>query len=451
MAENANSALQSLSESAGVSRLHSALGSDSELALVGGCVRDALSGVATTDIDLTTRLRPEETVSRLASANIRVIETGIEHGTVLAVIDGTHYEVTTFRQPGPRVGSGYSERLETDLSGRDFTINALAFDLSSRSLIDPFRGAQDLAQNLLRAVGDAQARFEEDPLRVLRMIRFGPAAGRAIEGETLTAARALGGRLKEVSVERIRHELDLILTGEHPAVALRMMLELGLLEVTLPEVLPTVGVEQNDFHIHDVFEHTLDVIQNAPAERILRWTALFHDLGKPATLTIDADGKRHFYLHEQVSGEIALTVMERLKFSHSDIKTIRLLVDLHMRPLTCGPTGLRRLIRELGDDFDNWFLFKHADRPPRGAVGEFERDVAHFTGLLSAERSRTVGSVYDSLAIRGDDITKTGVPEGPRVGMILKALRDEVLDEPERNTREYLLQRVEVLRQQFKE
>jgi len=440
---------QSVQNDTGIQKIFSILGDKSGLALVGGSVREILSSRATTDVDLTVRLLPDQVKNALEGQGIRVIETGIEHGTVLAVIDQCHYEITTYRNPGSRSGSVYSDTLEMDLSGRDFTINAIAYDLGEQKIVDPYKGARDLELGVLRCVGSARQRFTEDPLRILRAIRFGVASGRTIDAQAEQAIIELRALLEGVSVERIRHELEQILLSAHAAEGFRALARLELLPYTIPEVEQTIGVEQNDYHVHDVFEHTLAVISNAPMDRILRLTALFHDLGKPATLSVGEDGQRHFYLHEKVSTNICQQVMKRLRYSQYDIDTVSLLVATHMRPLTCGPQGVRRLIRDLGVHLERWFQFKFADRPPRAAPGEFEAGVDNFTSLLEIERKRTVGSVFSSLSISGADVLAAGVREGPAVGGILKILNDEVLEDPERNTRDYLIARISELKSSF--
>ncbi len=418
------------------------LGPESKLALVGGCVRELLKYGAQTDVDLAVLFEPAKVKTMLESAGVRVVLTGIEHGTILAVINSSHYELTTFRKPGTRHQSEFSDLIETDLGGRDFTINAIAYDLSSRKIVDPFGGVSDLNHDLLRAVGSAEERFQEDPLRIMRMVRFGVAAGRTVDAATSDAARRLVPLLNSVSIERIRSEIEHILMSPCAPEGFRELARLGVLDITIPELSQTMGVEQNDFHIHDVFEHTLDVVNNCPYDRILRLTALFHDIAKPASLTVDEDGNRHFYLHEKIGANMCREIMERLKYSHDDIETVSLLVDTHMRPLSCGPQGVRRLMRELGGHLDRWLEFKYADKPPKGAPQEFEAGLENFNRLLEEEKRRTVGSVFSALAIRGDDVMNAGIPKGPRVGQILKLLNDEVLEVPDRNTREYLLARV---------
>lgn len=417
-----------------------ALGESAEVLLVGGAVRDCLLGIAELDFDLATLLRPERVVECMRRAGIYVVETGLKHGTVTAVSDGHNVEITTFRKPARHDEQAYSESIEEDLSGRDFTINAIAYRLSGGELLDPFGGISDLKAGLLRAVGDPRTRFGEDPLRIMRMFRFGPAEGRRVDEATARAARELAASLGGVSVERIRGELEKILVGPCPREALRAMLEAGALERCLPELMPAVGFEQNEFHVHDVFEHTLQVICNAPSERILRLAALFHDIGKPHTLSVDEQGRRHFYRHETVGEGITKRAMRRLKFSNEDIKAVTSLVKHHMRPLECGPAGLRRLIRDLGPYFEQWRDLKKADRPPVMEPREFSERVRAFDAMLEAELARQRQSGKDKLALNGDDVVALGIRPGPDVGKVLAALREAVIEQPELNEREKLLE-----------
>jgi tRNA nucleotidyltransferase (CCA-adding enzyme) len=411
----------------------------SQLFLVGGLVRDAFHSLLATDIDVATDLTPQEVASRCGKHHLRVIETGIQHGTVLVVIDGTHIEVTTFREPQDRSEQVCAHDIKTDLSGRDFTINAIAFDITTSKLCDPFNGASDLINGVLRAVGSAEDRIIEDPLRILRMIRFGPATGRVVDTELLTVAGKQAKLLDKVSPERIRTELDKILLSRFPAAAIRTIKELGLLPYTIPELLPAIGFEQNVFHTQDVFEHTMTVLDRSPADRILRWSAIFHDVGKPHTLSVDPDGSRHFYLHEVASEREARLRMRELKFSNDDADTIALIVREHMRPLDCGAPGVRRILRDLGPEIERWQLFKRADASPTLPIEAFEEAAARFNELRRDEEARVAGPVYGKLAISGDHLIALGMAPGPKIGQILKALIEIVLDDPSRNERSLLL------------
>lgn len=437
--EHAIAALRALCAQPPLAPLISALGADAELHVVGGTVRDVLASLTPADLDLATKLSASEVSARLTSAGIRTIETGIAHGTLTALVERTPIEITTFRKPGVRTQHEFAETVEEDLGGRDFTINAVAYAIARETLIDPYDGVSHLLSNELVAVGDAATRFQEDPLRILRMLRFGPAAERRVRRETRDAARALAALLGQVSVERIQHELVRILLGGAAGAALREALELGILAHILPEVLPSVDFPQNEFHTEDVFEHTLTVVDRAERTRAVRLAALFHDLGKPASLSIGEDGRRHFYRHEVLSAEIARRVMERLRFSREETSQVQQLVALHMRPIECGPAGARRLLRELEENFDAWRALKIADAPPRMEEQDFHTRLAAFDAMVARERNRTQGSVFEKLAVNGDDILALGVPAGPQVGKLLRALQDEVIEHPEHNERERLL------------
>ncbi len=403
-------------------------------------MRDAFLNRHETDLDVATDLDAETIRQRCVAHGIRTIDTGIQHGTVLAIVHNQHIEVTTFRHPSSREQQRSAHDIQTDLSGRDFTINAIAFDLARGTLIDPFDGTRDLSRGIVRAVGDSAERLNEDPLRILRMIRFGAAQGRQIDSATFAAAQSLVERLVAVSVERIAHELDEILLSPFPHLGVRALFDVGALPYTIPELIPSIGFEQNRFHIHDVFEHTLWVLERTPADRILRWAALFHDIGKPHTLSVDGAGNRHFYQHEVVSEKQSRTRMHALRFSRDDTDRISSIVRHHMRPLDCGAAGVRRLIRDLGDELPRWRAFKDADSPPTMPEQEFKEISEGFDILLAIENARRALPAYGKLAVSGSDIIALGASPGPIIGRILFELEELVLEDPARNERELLLE-----------
>ena len=402
-------------------------------------MRDAFLTSADTDLDLATSLTALEVKERCDARGIRIIETGIQHGTVLAVIDEIHIEVTTFRVPSSRDAHTTARDITTDLSGRDFTINAFAFDVATHQFIDPFNGLSDLEHRVVRGVGSAEERFIEDPLRILRMIRFGPAQGRSLEASTLAAAKKEVALLAKVSCERIKSELDKILISPFPHLGLRTIHEIGALPYTIPELIPSVGFEQNKFHIHDVFEHTLWVLERTPADLILRWSAIFHDMGKPHTLSVDPDGSRHFYSHETVSEGLSKKRMKELRFSTDDSRAIASIVRHHMRPLDCGAPGVRRIIRDLGPQLVQWRQFKAADSPPTFTDEEFQKVAGRFDQLLATELAKMSGPSYGKLAITGEDLKALGVKPGPEMGKLIKELEELVIEDPLVNTKEHLL------------
>lgn len=435
---DAEAQLRPLVQQGPLQKLITAL-SPAELYLVGGSVRDAFITTADTDLDLATALTALEVKQRCDSHGIRIIETGIQHGTVLAVIDEVHIEVTTFRVPTSRDVHQTARDITTDLSGRDFTINALAFDVKEQKIIDPHNGLVDLERSILRAVGAADERFVEDPLRILRMIRFGDAQGRTIEASTLSAAHKHVTLLEKVSCERIKGELDKILLSPFPHRGLRKIHEIGALPYTIPELLPSVGFEQNKFHIHDVFEHTLWVLERTPHDVILRWSAIFHDIGKPHTLSVDTDGSRHFYSHEMVSEELSKKRMKDLRFSTDDSRSISSIVRHHMRPLDCGAPGVRRIIRDLGKDLSRWRQFKSADSPPTVSDQDFTTIANRFDQMLDSELKKMAGPSYGKLAVTGQDLISLGIKPGPQMGKLLKELEELVIEDPSVNSTERLL------------
>ena len=416
-----------------------------DLFLVGGVVRDLLLGKNSDDIDLATPMLATEVLSKLESAGIRTVATGLKHGTVTAVIDGENIEITTFRA-GRENESYENHTIHSDLLGRDFTINALALDCSTEELIDVGSGIYDLKAGRLVAVGDPEKRFTEDPLRIVRMVRFGEAAGRVVQEKTAQAAIALRHSLKSVAIERIKAELEGILMESAPADGFRALKKYELLEFVFPELIPTIGFEQNRFHIHDVFDHTMDVLSKTPADRILRISAIYHDIGKAYTLSTDSEGNRHFYDHEKVSEEIARKDMARLTFSGEDIDRVARIVRLHMRPFDCGPSGVRRLLRDAGDEFYRWREFKNADHPAVFDDDKLLQMKTNFDAMVETERNRVVGSFKSPLAINGDDLIKLGFKPGKKIGEILTYLKELTLEDPERNEYAAL---IEVVKNQY--
>lgn len=445
------SKIQELKNSNVLQSIFAALGVQANIHLVGGSLRNLLSGQEIIDLDLAVEFAPETTLAKLEAAGIKVVATGLKHGTVTAVIDKQHIEITSFRKPikqdFPLDPTNPDFLLQQDLTGRDFTINALAYSFNRDDLIDPLNGLADIQAGILRAVGVAENRFTEDPLRIMRAVRFGSAQGRKIQKETLSAAKNLKDLIKNVSPERVREELVKILLCQHPAQAFRTLNEIGLLEIIMPEIVPCVGMPQNEFHHLDVFEHTLAVIENCQIDQdeieqteLLRLAALFHDIGKAYTLSVDAEGGRHFYKHELVSTDITNAVMQRLKFSHDQTRRVARLVNMHMRPIECGPSGVRRLLRDLENDFQVWLKFKRADAAAtKVSMQVYQEKLNEFEVLVQKERERKQGSIFDNLAIDGNDLIKLGMPPGPKLGQILKLLNEMVIDQPELNQRQVLL------------
>ncbi len=428
-----------------VTFLASALGATSKLHLVGGAIRNLALDLPTRDLDFATILTPQEVFKACQKAKISVYSTGLAHGTVTANIGGENYEITTFRQPGNRESEIFSKEIAIDLAGRDFTLNAVAYDLANKQIIDPFEGLKDLANKMLKAVTDPKIRFAEDPLRVLRMIRIAAEVEVDIDPETFNVAKNYLLELRRVSPERIRVELEKILLTNRTRIAFNQMLELGVLAEILPEMLPAVGFEQNDFHHEDVYNHLLSVVEQSAPELKVRLAALFHDFGKPHTLTIGEDGRRHFFNHEKISTELCIKIMERLRFSKNMVRSVSRIVAFHMRPLSCGAAGARRLIRDLEDDFEDWFKHKQADYSAKFDIEEFQDGQKKFLEIIEVEKQRQASPVYGNLAINGDDLISLGVLPGKEIGRILSIIKEELMDNPDLNQRDILLNKAKEL------
>lgn len=417
------------------------LGSNAELHLVGGIVRDHLLSKPAKDFDFAVKFPPEKVLEILEAAGIQCIETGMRRGTITALVKlGTGNwepaELTTFRDYNNE--NSYSDCIEEDLKSRDFTINAIAVSLNDGSMIDPFGGIEDLKNGLVRAVGNPNSRFTEDPHRILRMIRFGFAQGRSIELETSLQAAVLSPLLKNVSIERISVEFVKILCCERAGEALKVMADLKILQQFIPEIEPCIGFEQNKWHKHDVFNHICAVVENAKPDRIVRLAAFFHDIAKPLTLSIDDNG-RHFLKHEDVGAEMCETIMRRMKFSNDDIASVKLLVAEHMRSTEMGPKGMRRLIKQMGELLPEWLELKMADAKG-GHTIEDTSHIVKFHEAILYEKNRKDVPEFSNLAIGGAEILALGLKPGPKVGMLLKMCEDFVLEEPARNVPEVLIE-----------
>ena len=440
----ARALLQDVALDARVQRLCTSLGADAELHLVGGIVRDTILGRSNSDIDLASRLRPDELLSRLERAGVRVIPTGLQHQTVtvVPVMDWPALEITTFRGPNmsPLGGVVAAERIEEDLQFRDFTVNALAYRLSDGALFDCDNGLADLDARIIRAVGNATERFTEDPLRILRMVRFAAQLGFTVDAATMAASRSFGECIANVSVERVRDEFGKILLTPRPAWGIRMLEELGFLRYFLPELSNCVAFEQNDFHSKDVFEHTLEVVEKTRSEIVLRLAALLHDIGKPPSLTVDEDGHRHFYLHECIGAEMSELLLQRLRYPTATVENVVTLVRTHMRPTSAAAPGIRRLLRDTGDLYDLWRELKEADATStRLEQQQLREELVRFDENVAEVKKGPNVSPLKNLAIGGKDLIALGLIPGPRFGEILRALHERVLDEPALNSKDSLL------------
>jgi tRNA nucleotidyltransferase (CCA-adding enzyme) len=414
-----------------------------EAFVVGGCVRDSLLNRKLKDWDITTNALPEEII-RLFT---HTILTGIKHGTVTVVMNKNNFEITTYRIDGEYSDNRHPDKiiftpsLEEDLSRRDFTINALAYN-KTRNLVDIFDGLPDLNRKVIRCVGDADKRFKEDALRMLRAVRFACELQFNIEKSTFDAIIKNSSLLKTVSNERIRDELCKILLSDLPSRGLRMLEKTNLLSYVIPELKECVGFDQkNPHHDKNVFNHILAVIDNSPSDLIVRLSALMHDIGKPRTLTIDKKGIGHFYGHNVVGADMAEIILKRLRFDNTTINRVLLLVTEHMSIYSnMKKNTLKKFIGRVGtENLDSLFQLQMADREGHKDNVDYgpilkRKEAIH--DILKNGEAYTVGM----LKIDGNDLIKLGYKPGKEIGIILEELLSKVMERPEMNNRKQLIE-----------
>lgn len=412
---------------------------------VGGCVRDNLLGRAPTDFDITTNALPEQTAA--AFSGYHVIETGLKHGTVTAVINKQPIEVTTYRVDGAYHdcrhpdGVSFTRSLEEDLKRRDFTVNAMAYNKKS-GLVDFWGGVDDLRMHRIRCVGEPELRFNEDALRILRALRFACVLDFSVDGATARAVHECRELLKHVSAERIAAELNKLLCG---AGVERVMLGYSdVIGVFIPELLPAVGFEQkNHHHIYDVYTHICKAVAAVPPEPALRLAALLHDVGKPETFFVDQNGTGHFYGHEDVSAKIAVEVMERLRYERALTERVHDLILYHDVTVPPDRRGVKRWLNRLSPPVLRQLIqLKRADtlaKDPRclSRMSEFSAIEELIESILREQECFSL----KNLAVNGNDLISLGIPRGKDVGDALNRLLNAVINEELPNEREALLRK----------
>jgi len=433
--------------------------------IVGGIVRDLLLYKSINDDaewDITTDAKPEEIVEIFSKKRIKVIPTGIKHGTVTVIYKGKMYEITTFRidkdykdgrHPSEVI---FTSSIEEDLSRRDFTINAMAIDIIDEKFIDPFGGMSDLEKNIIRAVGNPEVRFYEDGLRLMRACRFAAKLDFTIEEKTLEAIKKNKENLKRVSIERIRDELIKMLIAKRTSVGIEYMRISGLLDIVLPELSNCYGVSQNIYHKYDVYTHSLitsDAVSKILGDvndkkRIyrLKLAGLLHDIAKPITKNEVIDnGVDHstFYNHEVIGASITKRIMRRLRFSNDDIEYVTRLVRHHMFYYTeeWTDSAVRRFMRNIGLDLlDDLFVLREADRIGSGKRQPGSVSISKLKARIQKIIEEENAISLKDLKINGYDImNELGIKPGPTIGKILNSLLQIVIDDPSQNEKEKLL------------
>ncbi len=410
---------------------------------VGGCVRDCLLGKTPHDWDLTTSALPNEIKDIFK--DYKTIDTGIKYGTVILVIDGKNIEITTFRSDGDYSDNrhpssvSFSKNLEDDLRRRDFTVNALAYS-PSRGLVDVVGGSRDLKSRIIRCVGDANVRFKEDSLRILRALRFSATLGFSIDPDTIMAAFACRRLLFNISSERISAELNLMMMANDPSHVLRIFKD--IIATIIPELLPSFDFEQNNpHHCFDVWEHTLSAISQSPKELDVRLALLFHDIAKPVCAKYDRCGIVHFYDHAPKGAEIAENIMRRLKYDNKTIKNVSLLVGYHDAYAKADKVSVKKMLQEIGEDnFRKLLKVQKADN--RAKTEEANKRLNLLNRVEEIFNSIILNNEcfsLDTLNINGRDLTNTGKVAGKQTGIALNYLLNAVIEEKCENTYSALL------------
>lgn len=430
---------------------------------VGGCVRDSLLSRKPGDWDITTSANPYEVKAIFA----RTVDTGIQHGTVTVMFGKEGFEVTTYRVDGEYEDSRHPKKVEfttqlkEDLRRRDFTINAMAYN-DTDGLVDEFEGLLDLKERKVRCVGSAIERFEEDALRILRAVRFSAQLDFTIEEDTLLAICEKAPNLKNISAERIRVELNKLLLSMQPK---KLMIAHGaqITKVVLPEFDEMLACEQENHHqIYTVGMHCLEAVSyfankcpytdeedagySKKQQLMLRWAMLLHDIGKPKTKTIGKDGEGHFYEHAREGAALAKEVLRRLKFDNETIDMVTKLVLYHEYQYELTSYGMRKAMNLIGTDtlpllFEVQLADIYAQNPEyrQEKLLRLEQAKKLYQDVL--DRNECVS--LKSLAVNGSDLIACGCEQGKQIGAVLGRLLELVLEHPEWNQREILLEKIE--------
>ncbi|HEY5221308.1 MAG TPA: HD domain-containing protein [Candidatus Paceibacterota bacterium] len=429
-----------------------------EAYLVGGCVRDMLLGREPKDWDVATDAQPAQ-VQKLFPESVYENDFGTvgikteSEDPRLKIIEVTTYRIegryTDKRHPDE---VKFAENIEDDLSRRDFTVNALAMDMKG-DVIDPFGGERDIKDRVIRTVGVPEERFSEDALRLMRAVRFSVELDFEIEMNTRRAIVKLAGGLEAIAKERVRDELVKILMTPNAAKGIILLEELDLLRYVLPELRDGIGVGQNKHHIYTVFEHNVRALDYTAGENYslpVRMAALLHDVGKPKVKGGDGANST-FYQHEYVGARMVVKMLDRLRFSKDFVEQVAHLVRRHMFYYDTGvisPAGVRRLVVRVGpENIDDLLKVREADRIGSGVKKAMPYRLRHL--LFMIEKVKRDPLSPKMLALRGDDLMPLlDLPQSRRVGWILNALMEEVIDDPEKNDKKYLEKRAKELNQE---
>ena len=418
---------------------------------VGGIVRNSIMGLDLSDIDITTNALPQQTMD--AFKGYTVIETGLKHGTVTVRIDHTSIEITTYRTENSYTDNrhpdsvNFTTSLKDDCARRDFTMNAICYS-PSQGVVDFYGGCEDIEKGIIRCVGDAAQRFQEDALRILRAVRFASVLGFEIEENTRKAIFENCHLLKNISAERIYVELNKLLCGKNVK---KILLDYtDVLAVFMPEILPLKNFDQKNYHhIYDVLTHTAVAVENCPPVPQLRLATLLHDFGKPATFFTDEKGVGHFYGHGEVSFDIAKAILRRLKVSNDDYQLITTLVRYHDAPIHANEKSVRKALNRYGEKtLRLLLLLKRADNAGQNIrlfnrKEEYDRLEKVINDVVEKQQCFSL----KQLAVDGSELIKMGIPPSAEIGRILNTLLEMVINGDIPNEKSVLMEKAEQLRQ----
>ena len=435
-----------------VKRIIDALNKEGHKAyLVGGCVRDILLGETPHDYDICTSALPEETINTLINNHIRYSTIGYEYGTIEAYIGEDEFEITTFRSESDYLDGRhpstvkYETDIIKDLSRRDFTINAMALDVNTFELIDPFNGKEDVENKIIRAVGNPDDRLEEDSIRMLRAIRFSIRFGYKIDDTLEKSIKSHVKLVHNLSKERITKELTKILSTNKP-ITEQFIRFSSLIAVIFPEIKPCIGFNQNNkYHMHNVYEHMLAVTDNCnTTDYTIKFAALFHDIGKPDSYTTDEEGYGHFYKHPEVSEKITDVILRTdLKLTAKESEKIKILVKYHDIDFSIKKRSVKRILNRVGEEnFSSWLILKQADIDdhiiPEGS--RYIKDISELKTIYEQIKAEQECFSLKDLEINGRDlISELKLKPGRHIGKILNILLEEVINEDISNTKDKLL------------
>ena len=414
--------------------------------IVGGCVRDSLMGKTPKDWDVTTSALPEQV--KEAFPEHVIIDLGLKFGTVALLPHQPPHEpveITTFRLDGAYSDNRhpesviFSDNLKEDLSRRDFTVNAMAYN-PKIGIVDMFGGKKDLEDGIIRCVGNPDKRFQEDALRIMRAMRFASVFGFTVHRETSNAMLEHKSLLRNISAERIANELNKMIVGQ--GIGEELLIHRDIIAEIIPELIPTFGFMQNNpHHLWEVYLHTAQSIQYATSDVVIRLTMLFHDIAKPQCYT-EKDGIGHFYGHAQISSDIAKEVLSRLKYDNSTIKAVTELVLNHDADIEPRRKHIKRRLNKIGEvRLRQLIEVKKADAMAHAEPYRQERldKLSKIPSMISEIIEQRQCIAIKDLAVNGSDLMEIGISEGPRIGELLNHLVDMVIDETIENDKDDLL------------